>query len=343
MITAASTAALTAAPVSRTPWSCVWISSFLAPVRERKIRAISWPAALPATPSRARASTPAWTRPAPSSSRAASSCVTPGTPRPRALVPNPQAPRRLLRRRCSAERRRVRAASSPSPIRATRGTCAPALWWKILGTGSGKTPFALSFIPRSAWLPSWNLLASFAPPATPLSSGPSTSTTACRVRATIKTESKAQHVKSTCDPPGPRQIVVVKWTSSLKVLAAPNAFSYEEVHCMDIVEIWNRLPLGSPPFIHPDDRPILERNRQTFSDTKLDFDNFVKSERFGAFEDHRFHLSLLPVPYIGNLIKADIFILLLNPGFDFIDYFAEWRMAEFKSSLEKNLRQDFGS
>ncbi len=112
---------------------------------------------------------------------------------------------------------------------------------------------------------------------------------------------------------------------------------------MDIVEFWNRLPLGSPPFIHPDDRPILERNRQTFSDTKLDFDNFVKSERFGAFEDHRFHLSLLPVPYIGNLIKADIFILLLNPGFDFIDYFAEWRMAEFKSSLEKNLRQDFGS
>ena len=110
---------------------------------------------------------------------------------------------------------------------------------------------------------------------------------------------------------------------------------------MDIVKFWNRLPVGTPPFVHPEDRPILERNKRTFSDARLDFDNFVKSDRFGAFQDHRFHLSLLPVPYVGNLIKADIFILLLNPGFDFVDYFAEWRMAKFKKSLEKNLRQDF--
>src|SRR6266581_2326932 len=34
------------------------------------------------------------------------------------------------------------------------------------------------FTPRSAWPRSWNPLASFAPPATPLSSGPSTSTAA---------------------------------------------------------------------------------------------------------------------------------------------------------------------
>lgn len=111
---------------------------------------------------------------------------------------------------------------------------------------------------------------------------------------------------------------------------------------MDILEFWNRLPLGTPPFVHPDDRQILEEKREDLS-AKLDFDAFVKSERFGAFEDHRFHFSLLPVPYVGNLKKADIFILLLNPGLDFIDYFGEWRMMEFKSSLEKNLRQDFES
>ncbi len=110
---------------------------------------------------------------------------------------------------------------------------------------------------------------------------------------------------------------------------------------MNIVKFWNRLPLGTPPFVHPDDRPILEQNRRSLSDTKLDFDNFVNSDRFGAFQDHRFHLSLLPVPYVGDLIKADIFILLLNPGFDFVDYFAEWRMTKFKKSLEKNLRQRF--
>lgn len=101
---------------------------------------------------------------------------------------------------------------------------------------------------------------------------------------------------------------------------------------MDIVEFWNRLPLRTPPFIHLDDRQILEGKREDLS-AKLDFDTFVKSQRFGAFEDHRFHFSLVPVPYVGNLKKADIFILLLNPGFDFTDYFGEWRMMEFKSSL----------
>src|SRR6266849_555603 len=110
---------------------------------------------------------------------------------------------------------------------------------------------------------------------------------------------------------------------------------------MDIVKFWNRLPLGTPPFVHPDDRPILERNGRSFSDTELNFDNFVKSDRCGAFQDHRFHLSLLPVPYVGNLVKADIFLLLLNSGFDFVDYFGEWRMTNFRKSLEKNLRQDF--
>lgn len=112
---------------------------------------------------------------------------------------------------------------------------------------------------------------------------------------------------------------------------------------MDIVKFWSRLPLGTPPFIHPDDQQILERNRQDFIDEKLDFDSFVKSERFGAFEDHRFHFSLLPVPYVGDLKKADIFILLLNPGLDFIDYFAESRMTEFNSTLKRNLLQDFTS
>ncbi|MBZ5531215.1 MAG: hypothetical protein LAO20_07275 [Acidobacteriia bacterium] len=111
---------------------------------------------------------------------------------------------------------------------------------------------------------------------------------------------------------------------------------------MEIVKFWDKLGLNHPPFIHPDDKPAIERHKRQGSDlAKYDFDGFVRSTRFGAFEDHRFHLSLVPVPYAGNLAKADIFILLLNPGFDFVDYYGESRVLEFRQRIKQNLRQEF--
>ncbi len=86
---------------------------------------------------------------------------------------------------------------------------------------------------------------------------------------------------------------------------------------VEIVKFWDQCLLKDPPFIHPADQPIMERySRESVDVRKCDFDGFVKSERFGAFQDHRFHLSLVPVPYAGNLATADIFVLLLNPGFN---------------------------
>lgn len=73
----------------------------------------------------------------------------------------------------------------------------------------------------------------------------------------------------------------------------------------------------------------------------LNFLRFIASERFGAFDDHQFHLSLLPVPYAGDLANADIFVLLLNPGLSFTDYYGEWQVPEFRKRLKANLHQDF--
>ena len=71
------------------------------------------------------------------------------------------------------------------------------------------------------------------------------------------------------------------------------------------------------------------------------FRQFVGGKRFGKFEDHQFHLSLLPSPYVGDLSRADIFILALNPGFSLTDYCAEWHVPKFRRRLKRNLRQDF--
>ncbi len=71
-----------------------------------------------------------------------------------------------------------RAAWSCSPILATRGMYASPSCWKTLGIASDNTRFALSSIPRNTWLRSSRPPDLSAPPATPRSSGPSTSTAA---------------------------------------------------------------------------------------------------------------------------------------------------------------------
>jgi hypothetical protein len=67
---------------------------------------------------------------------------------------------------------------------------------------------------------------------------------------------------------------------------------------------------------------------------------FVSGSRFGDFDDHQLHLSLLPMPYVGDLQRADIFLLQLNPGFHFTDYYGDWEVPTFRRRLIRNLRQE---
>ena len=111
----------------------------------------------------------------------------------------------------------------------------------------------------------------------------------------------------------------------------------------EIIEFWQRYDLKKPPYIHPDDATILEERWNGYVDSKpcLKFAQFLKSSRFGDFTDTRLHLSLIPVPYGGDLKHAEIVILLLNPGFSYTDYYAETEVPEFRKQLIKNLYQDF--
>ena len=70
------------------------------------------------------------------------------------------------------------------------------------------------------------------------------------------------------------------------------------------------------------------------------FSQFLASKRFGDLSDHRFHFSLLPIPYLGDLNRADIFVLQLNPGFNLNNYYAEWNVPAFRRRVERNVRQE---
>jgi hypothetical protein len=109
-----------------------------------------------------------------------------------------------------------------------------------------------------------------------------------------------------------------------------------------LVEFWRACNLGKPPYIHPKDKRELGPLNRYFDESNFTFDTFVSSDRFGDFITKRFHLSLLPSPYAGSVHSADIFVVQLNPGFNYSDYYAEYRNAAFHDRKKKTLLQETG-
>jgi hypothetical protein len=109
-----------------------------------------------------------------------------------------------------------------------------------------------------------------------------------------------------------------------------------------LVSFWRELSLDGTSFVHPRDWETLvtDNLKSRFDSTPLNFKSFVESPRFGNFADNRFYEALLPQPYFGCLDAADIVILMLNPGFQIVDYYAQERNVEFRKILERSLRQE---
>jgi len=105
-----------------------------------------------------------------------------------------------------------------------------------------------------------------------------------------------------------------------------------------LVDFWKQYQLNGPPFIHPEDIKTLRDNGRITEKDAFDFESYITGTRFEKRDDG-LHLSLLPVPYIGNLERSQIVVLLLNPGFDHSDYWAESERPEFRKRLEQNLYQ----
>jgi hypothetical protein len=78
----------------------------------------------------------------------------------------------------------------------------------------------------------------------------------------------------------------------------------------ELVAFWRRFKKLQPPFVHPDDEPKLGQRGLLELDQHWTFQRFVADCRF--YNDNGFHLSLLPIPYVGDISRGDIFVLLLN-------------------------------
>ena len=94
-----------------------------------------------------------------------------------------------------------------------------------------------------------------------------------------------------------------------------------------LVKKWRSCSFGRAPFIFPDDDVLSEKRSEKHVCIIRSFADYVRDERFSAERDKKLHLGLLPRPYSGSLAKARIFILLLNPGLQPLDYYAEGKKS----------------
>lgn len=106
-----------------------------------------------------------------------------------------------------------------------------------------------------------------------------------------------------------------------------------------LVTFWSKFDFQRKPYIHPDDKEMFGDDPVFTDRGELNHRSFVQSDRFGSVGDKAFHLSLLPVPYIGDLRCAEIFVLLLNPGLGLSDYQAD-EDAVHTRMLRRTLEQD---
>lgn len=105
----------------------------------------------------------------------------------------------------------------------------------------------------------------------------------------------------------------------------------------DLIDFWRNSPMESPPYIAPPDKPFInEKQISIFTSYK----SYVEANIFGDNQDKSLHVGLLPIPYVGNLAKATVYILMLNPGLGPTDYYAEYKNDGFRQIHIQNLRQE---
>lgn len=107
-----------------------------------------------------------------------------------------------------------------------------------------------------------------------------------------------------------------------------------------LIKGWRSCSRSRMGQIYPDDKDVLkekDENRCCFrSLQKYTVDEFGQIAQGNGT---RLHLGLTPVPYMGNIATASIYILMLNPGLKHSDYFAEQSSAAFRLALANNLHQ----
>src|SRR5579864_9844968 len=96
-----------------------------------------------------------------------------------------------------------------------------------------------------------------------------------------------------------------------------------------LIQFWRQFDVHEKNSqIHPEDRRFLLQNDFLLKDhdsfnKRLTFKDFVRDRRHFTPDSSALDFSLTPIPYVGDLRKAEVVILMLNPGLDYTCHYAE--------------------
>jgi hypothetical protein len=97
---------------------------------------------------------------------------------------------------------------------------------------------------------------------------------------------------------------------------------------------------SNQPQVHPLDRQWMQEFWRGPLEAPIyqSWEEYLQSARFGSYDSEP-HLSLLPVPYVGDLKRAKAIIFLANAGFVDADYYLDFSKG-FGDLMLRNIRQE---
>jgi hypothetical protein len=111
---------------------------------------------------------------------------------------------------------------------------------------------------------------------------------------------------------------------------------------VSLLSEWRAWAPRRPPFVLDGDRQLLNSERSRRATTlRGSWPQVHRHADFARPGDTSLHLGLLPQPFCGDLRRASIYLLLLNPGIGPHDYYAEYKVAQYRQALLRTIRQDF--
>ncbi|MFZ5963810.1 hypothetical protein ACOXXX_12720 [Thalassococcus sp. BH17M4-6] len=105
----------------------------------------------------------------------------------------------------------------------------------------------------------------------------------------------------------------------------------------ELIKFWDEAPLTEYPYIHPQDKENLDG--RVFLPPIKTFDEYQAALRERRMRKPGYQVSLLPLPYVGDVVNARFVILMLNPGLSANDFYVEHHVPEFRDNLLATIRQ----
>lgn len=111
---------------------------------------------------------------------------------------------------------------------------------------------------------------------------------------------------------------------------------------MNLLTSWAKWKPKNSNYAVEGDREYLKSPKSTEAITLINgWHQATRNPDFCRPGDTKIHLGLIPQPFCGNVGKATIYLLFLNPGLGPSDYYGEYEVPAYRKALLNNLKQNF--